>query len=185
MSKTIEKYYVLYNEINESISQENYVLLNSDLPYTANSQCGQVVMYTMNLSEDLSKDLSKDLSEDLSKDLSKDLSEDLSKDLSKDLSVYTQPNNILSGILYSKNIIQENTNTKIVNVTGESTMSFDNGMLVFSYSRDFIPPYVGYMMTTKPTFKSGIYDGKDICINLTVLQGNNDLIIEYKIIYYS
>ena len=173
MSKTIEKYYVLYNEINESISQENYVLLNSDLPYTANSQCGQVVMYTMNLSEDLSKDLSKDLSEDLSKDLSKDLSED------------TKHDNILSGILYSKNIIQENTNTKIVNVTGESTMSFDNGMLVFSYSRDFIPPYVGYMMTTKPTFKSGIYDGKDICINLTVLQGNNDLIIEYKIIYYS
>ena len=161
MSKTIEKYYVLYNEINESISQENYVLLNSDLPYTANSQCGQVVMYTMNLSEDLSKDLSKDLSED------------------------TKHDNILSGILYSKNIIQENTNTKIVNVTGESTMSFDNGMLVFSYSRDFIPPYVGYMMTTKPTFKSGIYDGKDICINLTVLQGNNDLIIEYKIIYYS
>jgi len=46
MSKTIEKYYAIGEDIKGSFSQLNYVLLNPELPYLAYSQCGQAALYT-------------------------------------------------------------------------------------------------------------------------------------------
>jgi hypothetical protein len=44
--KTVEKYYILVSDALDSLSQQNYVLLNPSLPYTAYSQCTQANMYT-------------------------------------------------------------------------------------------------------------------------------------------
>ena len=44
--KTVEKYYILASDALDSLSQQNYVLLNPSLPYTAYSQCTQANMYT-------------------------------------------------------------------------------------------------------------------------------------------
>lgn len=140
MSKTIEKYYAIGEDIKGSFSQLNYVLLNPILPYLAYSQCGQTALYT-------------------------------------------QPNSVLSGTLYNNRHVQQNIDTNTINITIEFTLSFDEGILVFTTSRNFEKQFEGFSTISKPTFQSGKYLGKDIEIIRTVFLNDNEIIEEYAIIY--
>ena len=97
--------------------------------------------------------------------------------------LYTQPNSILAGTFYNNRTLQTNTITDTINLTIQDTLALDNGIIVFITSRNFVNLYAGYTIKCKSTFQSGIYEGKDIEIIHTVLQGDDDLINEYTIIY--
>ena len=70
-----------------------------------------------------------------------------------------------------------------INITQEVILSLDKGILVFIFSRNYESLYVGDITLAKPIFQSGIYEGKNIELVRTILQGDNDLIAEFKIIY--
>jgi len=97
--------------------------------------------------------------------------------------LYEESTGNKTGIYYSTKFIQTDSSDNTINIQGTTTLSFNNGILVFSTCRNNLLLKAGDILYHTPTYQSGIYFKKNVEIVIEIIQGPTGLLNKYLIIY--